>query len=146
MSPYAGTSKSVVKKSVYEVLEVLRRGKWFILVVFLLVMIGVVVYTSTVPPQYEAYALLLIDTPGGTSGDDAQSLGFIDNAGLDVLSALAGSDSIVGGTADDVLYGDAGRFLRQGSTGGADTMIGGDGNDVFYGDAGVLISNGSAST
>lgn len=86
--PYPGSSsREDVKKSVFEVLEALRRGKWLMLVVFLLVMSAVVVFTFTVPPEYEAYALLLIDTSSGKNDNDALSFGAIDNTGLDVRNS-----------------------------------------------------------
>lgn len=50
------------KRSIAEKIDVLKRGKWYILVVFLVVMAGVVGYNELATPTYEAYSLLLIDT------------------------------------------------------------------------------------
>ncbi|WP_146038722.1 calcium-binding protein, partial [Paracoccus sp. SY] len=58
----------------------------------------------------------------GTTGSNTILGGNLD----DIVYALAGNDSVTGGDGDDVLYGQA----------GVDTLIGGAGNDLLVGGAG----------
>lgn len=54
-----------------EVLDLLYRGKWIILVTFLLITAGVAIYTFSLTPEYEASALLLVHPREKTSIEDA---------------------------------------------------------------------------
>jgi len=49
-----------------EFLDILYRGKWIILIVFAVVVAGVAGYTYSVPPEYEAYSLVHINTDRST--------------------------------------------------------------------------------
>ena len=50
------------KSSLYEALEVLRHGKWYIIGVTTLVLSAVALYTFTAEPEYEAFTILMVDT------------------------------------------------------------------------------------
>lgn len=50
------------KKAFTDTLELLRRGKWWMLFIFLLVAGGIGYYSFTIPPEYEAHSLLMLDT------------------------------------------------------------------------------------
>lgn len=68
------------KKSFREVVQMLRRGKWLILFVFLAVLGGIAAYTFLTPPKYEAYAILLVDTQQGqTKAVESPLGGLMDN-------------------------------------------------------------------
>lgn len=66
------------KMALHDKLEVVRRGKWLILAVFSLVMLGTAAYTFTADPVYEAYTLLMVDPQPSAGGGEAI-------AGLDLL-------------------------------------------------------------
>ncbi|MEX0747852.1 MAG: AAA family ATPase, partial [Rhodothermales bacterium] len=68
-SLYPGQQVLDPKKSIADKVDMIRRGKWYIVVVFVLVMGGVVAYTETITPTYETYSLLMIDTRQSIDGN-----------------------------------------------------------------------------
>ena len=75
--------------------------------------------------------------------DDDAFLGFNGSPGQDGLPQIGG-DSLFGGEGNDVLYGDVGRNILDGSSLGRDLLDGGSGDDTLIGDAGEGIFDGSA--
>ena len=61
------------KKSVQEVLETLRRGKWLILAVLIVVLAGAAAYTVLTDPEYESSSLLMVDTQSTGAPDDVMA-------------------------------------------------------------------------
>lgn len=67
-----------VRQSVYELLEVIRRGKWLILTVALVVLVGVVGYTALLPEEYSSYSIVLVEKPKEESRiDNALAIGYL---------------------------------------------------------------------
>ena len=60
--PYNSRTTGEAKSSLYETLEVLRHGKWYIIGVTALVLSAVTLYTFTAEPEFEASTILMIDT------------------------------------------------------------------------------------
>ena len=77
---YPQPNSPAAKKSLQDVLEALRRGKWFVLAVLLLTLIGAGVYTIMSPPQYSARSLLLVSTESSSGASDA--LAIIEGTGI----------------------------------------------------------------
>lgn len=74
---------SRAKKALYEKLELLRRGKWIILIVFTLVMAGTAAYTFSLAPVYEAYTLVMIDPrPTKVTSESNIALDLLGSEGL----------------------------------------------------------------
>ena len=79
---YPRPAEASTKHALHETLEVLRRGKWHIVGVFLLVLAGVAVYTFSTTPQYTASTLLLVSPQQSPSTSEALSYGYVEAAGL----------------------------------------------------------------
>ena len=77
--PHAQPNGQGVKETLREALQILRRGKWTILLVALVVLGGVAAYTYMVDPVYESYTVLMIESQ--QPDDDALSSGTIDALG-----------------------------------------------------------------
>ena len=58
------------KSSLYETLEVIRHGKWYIIGVTALVLSAVALYTFTTEPEYEASTILMVDTDASDYEED----------------------------------------------------------------------------
>jgi uncharacterized protein involved in exopolysaccharide biosynthesis len=71
--------KKQAKKSLHEVIELLRNGSWLIVTVLVLVTAGAVVITLTTPPEYKADSLLLVNLQNNQGGpNDALTMGYVD--------------------------------------------------------------------
>ena len=68
--PISPRTTGEAKSSLYEALEVLRHGKWYIIGVTALVLTAVALYTFTTEPEFEASAILMIDTEAEESADE----------------------------------------------------------------------------
>ena len=68
--PYPHPNGADTKKSLQEILETLRRGKWLILGILLIALIAAAVYTVLADPEYESSALLMVDTQSAGPPDD----------------------------------------------------------------------------
>ncbi len=75
----------------------------------------------------DADVTVIVATVIGTPGNDVAVEG---TARADVIAALDGDDTVIGGPGDDVMFGMAGDDRMLGGQ-GADTMLGGDGDDEF---------------
>ncbi len=72
------TSPSVdLKRWLHDALETLRRGKWHVLSMAVIVMVSAIAYVYTVTPDYEAQALLFTSTQPPTGQYEAATSGFI---------------------------------------------------------------------
>ena len=116
---------------------------------------GDITDTQYVAPQSGAKVQAVIT---GTAGDDRPLYG-TNEAGGDVIDALAGDDKVIaadgndtvnagdgndyvsGGNGDDILNGNAGNDKMYGGN-GDDTLNGGTGTDKLYGNAGNDTING----
>ena len=116
---------------------------------------GDITDTQYVAPQSGAKVQAVIT---GTAGDDRPLYG-TNEAGGDVIDALAGNDKVIaadgndtvnagdgndyvsGGNGDDILNGDAGNDKMYGGN-GDDTLNGGTGTDKLYGNNGDDTING----
>lgn len=78
---YPQPGNAEAKKALQGVLEALRRGKWLVLVIFMLALVGAVVYTIIATPQYQANSLLLVSTQ--SSGASSDALAIIGGVGVD---------------------------------------------------------------
>ena len=58
------------KSSLHEALEILRLGKWYIIIVTLIVMSAVGVYTFTSEPVFEASSIMMVDTEASKNEND----------------------------------------------------------------------------
>ena len=70
---YPQPNAADAKKSLQEVLETLRRGKWLILGVLLVVLAAATAYTVLSDPEYESRSLLMVDTQSAGPPDDVMS-------------------------------------------------------------------------
>ena len=68
--------KEETKRSLFEIGEMLRRGRWIILGATSAVFVLALVYTMFLPPTYEAASLLIVESPGSGISEDALSFGF----------------------------------------------------------------------
>ena len=69
--PASARTSGEAKSSLHEALEVLRHGKWYIIGVTALVLSAVALYTFTAEPEYEALAILMVDTE---ASEDSENL------------------------------------------------------------------------
>ena len=78
-SPYAWPDQRDTKASLHAALRILRRGKWVVLAVTLLVLGLVTAYTLLLEPVYESYTVLMIEDqqPDNDALSEALSSGII---------------------------------------------------------------------
>lgn len=70
------TVKEETKKSLFEVGEMLRRGRWLILASTTIVFVLALIYTFLLPPAFESSSLLIVESPGSGISEDALAFGF----------------------------------------------------------------------
>ncbi|GIV61833.1 MAG: hypothetical protein KatS3mg044_0699 [Rhodothermaceae bacterium] len=70
------------------VIQAIWRGKWILLLSFVLIMGGVTAYTFLVDPEYETYAIVKVDTKGPSSMSSVLTFGTEDRALLNELEFL----------------------------------------------------------
>ena len=75
------------------------------------------------------------DKAHNMSGTEDNDTLYVNDKSATTFRGLGGNDSIVGGIANDLLYGDDGNDTMYGYEGN-DTLVGGTGNDYLYGQAG----------
>jgi tyrosine-protein kinase Etk/Wzc len=80
-------------------IQIILRGKWIILVTFLLVMAGTAIFTFTMDPVYESSASVLVDTKGQQSGlplFDVTGMGTVKNIKneLEILKSRVLADAV----------------------------------------------------
>ncbi|CAH1657164.1 putative Serralysin [Hyphomicrobiales bacterium] len=93
---------------------------------------GVVSFaTGDGPTTVESQSLLTTVTVTLTSGND--NVDYSSSSDPHIVNCLAGNDTVVGSSADDLIHGGD----------GADTLSGGPGADWLYGEAGNDILNGN---
>lgn len=88
VDPAAESGSRPIRKSLLEMLEVFRRGKWYVLAIFLLIFSSVTAYTFLQAPKFMAYSLLVIDPSVGSATDEALSAGKLGSSTLDVRSQI----------------------------------------------------------
>ena len=96
------------KSSLYEAMEVLRHGKWYIIGVTLLVLSAVGLYTFTAEPEYEAFTILMVDTEAAEDTDFLRIDGVPSSAPVNTtienqLIILGQSLQIANRTADSLI-------------------------------------------
>ncbi|MEM1269046.1 MAG: polysaccharide biosynthesis tyrosine autokinase [Bacteroidota bacterium] len=94
VEPFVGQPQAFdIRRSVTQVLDVVRRGKWLIAGVFAVVLILAVVYTAILPREYSSYTVLLVDEAKPTARvDDALALGYV---GTGRLSADGSTQALI---------------------------------------------------
>lgn len=82
--PYPQPVKVDARKSVYEILEVVRRGRWLMLISLAVCVAGAVVFTYLQRPVYRASSLLMVRSQqtSGTGKSDALNYGIVQNQNL----------------------------------------------------------------
>lgn len=81
--PYHSSSDSMqIKQSLYEALEVIRRGKWVILGVALIVFATAAGLTFTMTPEYTVSTVVFVDTQTPQVANDALTAGAAPNSAL----------------------------------------------------------------
>lgn len=82
--PYPQPVKVDARKSVYEILEVVRRGRWLMLLSLAVCVAGAVVFTYLQRPVYRASSLLMVRSQqtSGTGKSDALNYGIVQNQNL----------------------------------------------------------------
>ena len=96
------------KSSLYEAMEVLRHGKWYIIGVTLLVLSAVGLYTFTAEPEFEAFTILMVDTEASEDTDLLSLEGVVSSAPVNTtienqLIILGKSLQIANRTADSLI-------------------------------------------
>lgn len=103
-APFIRPGRTEVKRTLFELLNILARGKWLALVVFILVNTLIILYTFNKEPEYSAYTLLMVGGQDVTAGA-ALGAGYA-NPGIDLQSQalmLQNSLLIPDRTADRLL-------------------------------------------
>ncbi|NND70179.1 MAG: polysaccharide biosynthesis tyrosine autokinase, partial [Rhodothermales bacterium] len=83
---YPRTVKEETKRSLFEVGEVLKRGRWLILAISGLFFMAAMIYTFLIPPSYEASSLLIVESPGVAVSQDALAYGFVEATSSDAAN------------------------------------------------------------
>ena len=96
------------KSSLYEAMEVLRHGKWYIIGVTALVLTAVSLYTFTAEPEFEAFTILMVDTEASEDTDILSLEGVVSSAPVNTtienqLIILGQSLQIANRTADSLI-------------------------------------------
>ena len=96
------------KSSLYEAMEVLRHGKWYIIGVTLLVLSAVGLYTFTAEPEFEAFTILMVDTEASEDNEVLSLEGVVSSAPVNTtidnqLIILGKSLQIANRTADSLI-------------------------------------------
>ncbi len=85
---YPGSGRTETKKSLYQLLGVLRRGFWLILGVGLVIFAAIAVTTFLTPKEYLSSATLLVEQPSDRRDDNALSAGRIFGVGSDAENRM----------------------------------------------------------
>ena len=79
-NPGSPRTAGEAKSSLFEALEILRHGKWYIIGITTFVLFAVALYTFTAEPEYEAFTLLMVDTDASEHTDMLALEGIISSA------------------------------------------------------------------
>lgn len=81
--PTAVPDRTATRRAILDRLDAVRRGKWLILLVFAGVLAGTIAYTYSLAPEYEAYALLMVDErPTASGANEMPALRLFEPGGL----------------------------------------------------------------
>ncbi len=111
-SPISDTAPPEQEISLREIIEILMKGRWVILITFLAVLGVVAAYTFMIKPEYEAVTMIKIDTEksGGGSADMAQLMGFTSaNRNINNEIAMLKSRSLSRKVATQILESRSGK-------------------------------------